>query len=83
MLSMNTTTSISTTNNYWNILKNLSDDIKIDLITLLSSSLKSKKEEPVSASNFYGIWGDDGMKTEEFVDELRASRKFNHEIVEL
>jgi hypothetical protein len=49
----------------------------------LSSSLKSKKEEPVSASNFYGIWGDDGMKTEEFVDELRASRKFNHEIVEL
>ena len=80
---MNTSSSISTTNSYWNILKHLSDDVKIDLITLLSSSLKKKKEKPISASNFYGIWGDDGMSTEEFVDEIRSCRRFNHDIVEL
>ena len=80
---MNTSTSISTTDSYWNMLKHLSDDVKIDLITLLSSSLKKKKEKSVSASNFYGIWGDDGMTTEEFVDEIRSFRRFNHDIVEL
>ena len=42
---MSTVTSVSTTNNYWNILKHLSDDVKIDLITLLSTSLKKKNTE--------------------------------------
>ena len=80
---MNTTASISATNNYWNLLKNLSDDIKIDLITLLSSSLKEKEKKSTSARKFYGIWGNDGMTTEEFIDEIRFSRKFNHDIVDL
>lgn len=80
---MNTTTSVSITNNYWNILKHLSDDIKIDLITLLSTSLKNKAHKSVSASDFYGSWGNDNIGTEEFVRELRESRKFSHEIVEM
>ena len=72
---MSTVTSVSTTNNYWNILKHLSDDIKIDIITLLSSSLKNKTRKSVSASNFYGIWGNDDIDSDEFVKELRDSRK--------
>lgn len=78
---MNTVTSVSTTKNYWNILKHLSDDVKIDLIALLSTSLQKKNEQTVSASDFYGCWGDDGMDTEDFINELRESRSFTDEIV--
>ena len=80
---MNTNTSVSTTDNYWNLLKHLSDDVKIDLITLLSSSLRKKTVDAISASVFYGTWGKDGIGDDEFVEELRESRKFNHEVVEI
>ena len=81
---MGTITSTSMTNNYWNILKHLSDDIKLDLITLLSNSLKKKEtRQSVSASDFYGCWGDDGIDSDELVKELRDSRKFGKEIVNM
>lgn len=80
---MSTVTSVSTTNNYWNLLKHLSDDTKINLITLLSDSLRKKTREPISASDFYGIWGNDNVDTDEFVKELRDARKFRQEIVEI
>ena len=80
---MSTVTSVSTTNNYWNILKHLSDDVKIDLITLLSTSLKKKTRKSISASDFYGSWGNNDDETEAFVKELRDSRKFNREIIEI
>ena len=70
--------------NRWNSLKYLDDDSKIELIMMLSQSLKSPhKEEVISASRFYGIWGDDGMSAEDFVDMLKAERSFNQGIVEL
>ncbi|MCH5310162.1 MAG: hypothetical protein J1E58_09900 [Prevotella sp.] len=37
----------------------------------------------VSASDFYGIWGNDNIDTDEFVKELRDARKFRKEIVEI
>ena len=37
---------------------------------MLSTSLKEKNEQTLSASDFYGCWGDDGMETEEFINEL-------------
>ena len=70
-------------NNYWNIIKHLSPEAKIDLITLLSQSLKTESKETVSAKKYYGIWGDDGMTDEEFVNELHSLRSFNKEIVAL
>ena len=39
--------------------------------------------QKISASEFYGIWGDDGMTDEEFIETLRAERTFNQDIVEL
>ena len=72
---MSTIVSVSTTNNYWNILKHLSDDVKVDLITRLSDSLKKKTQKVVSASDFYGIWGNDGIDNEEFLKELRDTRQ--------
>ena len=70
--------------NRWNSLKYLDDRSKIDLITMLSQSLKSgKKKKPFSASSLYGIWGDDGMTDAEFLDLIRKERSFNQDIVEL
>ena len=70
--------------NRWNSLKYLDNDSKIDLITMLTQSLKSTgKRKKISASEFYGIWGDDGMTDDEFREALRAERKFNQDSVEL
>ena len=72
-----------TADSYWNIIKHLSPDAKIDLITLLTQSLKKTSRNQVSAKKYYGIWGDDGMSDEEFVDELKSLRSTDREIVEL
>ena len=68
----------------WSSLKYLDDDSKLDLITMLTQSLKdSGNRKKISASEFYGIWGDDGMSDDEFIEALRAERKFNQKIVEI
>ena len=81
------TTTVQTTHNiansYWNIVKHLSNEVKIDLITLLSQSLKSENAPHVSARKHYGVWGDDGIDDDEFVAELRSLRNFKKDIVEL
>ena len=35
----------------------------------------------VLAKEYYGIWGDDGMSDDEFVDELKSLRDFNPDII--
>jgi hypothetical protein len=45
--------------------------------------MKTAKDKPIAASKYYGIWGDDGMTTEEFVEALQAEREFKQDIVEL
>jgi len=81
--NMISTVSRHTADNYWKIVKHLSPDAKIDLITMLSQSLKEKEPAKVSASKYYGVWGDDGMTDDEFISELKSLRSFNKEIVEL
>ena len=71
-----------TADNYWNIIKHLSPDAKLDLITLLSKSLKKTTPKRISAKKYYGIWGDDGMTDDEFVGELKSLRSFNRDIIE-
>lgn len=47
--------------NYWNLLKNLSDNVKLALISKLSSSIvtkKEEKEEDMKLSYFYGSMAD-------------------------
>ncbi len=79
---------IATTNtrvqNRWNTLKYLDLDAKVDIITLLTQSLKpTKKRKQISAKEFYGIWKDDTMTAEQLLDILKSERKFNQDIVEL
>ena len=80
---MTTITPQLSANAYWKIVKHLSPDVKIDLITMLTQSLKNTYPHRVSAKKYYGIWGDDGMSDNEFVDELKSLRSYNREIVEL
>jgi hypothetical protein len=72
-----------TADSYWSIIKHLSPDAKLDLITMLTKSLKENAPKCVSAKKYYGIWGDDGMSDKEFVDELKSLRNFNRDIIEL
>ncbi len=68
---------LNTTNNYWNLLKFLSDDIKLALIAKLSNSIVSKpKVKSVSASDFYGVWKDSdfNMSSDELAKEIKATR---------
>ena len=78
-----TTTPQNTVNSYWNIVKHLSPDAKIDLITLLTQSLKNTAPRHVQAKKYYGVWGDDGMTDEGFISELKSLRSFNRDIIEL
>ena len=80
---MITTSSRRTVNSYWNIIKHLSPDAKLDLIAMLTKSLKKTTTKRVSAKKYYGIWGDDGMSDDEFVKELKSLRSFNRDIIEL
>ena len=81
---MAVTMQLPVENGYWKFLVNLSEDIKLDLITLLSQSLKQKgNKKKVSAKDFYGIWGNDGIPGDEFVNEIRSLRSFNQEIVKV
>lgn len=68
---------------YWNVLQHMSDNVKLDLIMMLTQSLKTKKEKPVSAKDFYGIWADDGISAEQASGELKSMRSFQRPIVEL
>lgn len=70
--------------NCWKLCQDLSDSDKKCLIIMLIKSLKQKGElKEHSANDFYGIWGEDGMTDQEFVDELRSLRNFNKDIVKL
>jgi uncharacterized protein YutE (UPF0331/DUF86 family) len=71
-----TVSTRQTAASYWSIIKHLSADAKLDLITMLTKSLKENAPKRVSAKKYYGIWGDDGMSDKEFVDELKSLRSF-------
>ncbi len=81
---MNTISNLTPQPAYWDVLKNLNDNEKMDLIIYLTQSLKqSNQERKISAKEFYGIWGDDGMSDEEFIKELKAERAFRQDIIEV
>lgn len=69
-------------NVYWDLLKDLSADTKLDLIARLSNSLFGKNKVADNhhwASEFAGKWEDD-RPAEEIVDDIRKSRTGNREI---
>ena len=65
---------------YWSELKDLSNSVKLELITLLSSSVASSVSESSSekgwTKSFAGRWEDD-RTAEEIIEDIRASRNAN------
>ena len=65
---------------YWSELKDLSNSVKLELITLLSSSVANSVSEPSSekgwTKSFAGRWQDD-RTAEEIIEDIRASRNAN------
>ncbi len=74
--------SVSNADRYWNLLKDLSNEMKLDLIARLSNSMrKENKKVHVSASRFYGVWkDDDSMDADRLAAEIKESRKFKDDI---
>lgn len=67
---------------YWNMLKNLSEDVKLELISKLSASLLASRKEEHSenwASCFSGGWKD-SREAEEIISDIRSARTNNREI---
>ena len=56
---------------YWYELKDLSNDVKLELISLLSSSMRHSTED--RTESFAGKWEDD-RSTEEIIDDIRSAR---------
>ena len=72
---------------YWSELKDLSDNEKLELISLLSISMTHPEEETAKprkgwASRFAGKW-QDCRSAEEIIDDIRAARTENSFDVEL
>lgn len=57
---------------FWPKLKDLSDDVKLELISLLSTSMLESDNDWVSS--FAGKWEDD-RSTEEILDDIYSARK--------
>lgn len=64
-------TSSPEINRYWPKLKDLSDDVKLELISLLSMSMLQADND--WASSFVGKWEDD-RTTEEILDDIYSAR---------
>jgi len=65
---------------YFDFLKNLNPDSKLDLISKLSQSLKEKSTSAeITLESLYGAYESEET-AEEIIAELRASRVFNRNI---
>ncbi len=75
-------TDAATANIYWNMLKDLSSEVKLELISKLSTSLLVKEQTTENigwASQFAGHWADN-RDVEEILDDIRSARTSNREI---
>lgn len=78
------TNRIDIADNYFGIIKNLSADVKLELISKISSSLKGTKKEAKDNSwkELFGAWKSN-ESAEEIIEELRASRHSNRQIEDI
>jgi hypothetical protein len=88
---MNRISTSPTSVPYWGLLKNLSNKDKLELISLLSSSMVNDEDETNDteevtgsgwADRFCGAWKD-SRSADEIVDEIRSMRTANNFDTEL
>lgn len=67
---------------YWELLKDLSPSLKLDLISKLTESVKNDiQKQPIHTIESFGAW--QGEDAEKVAREIRDSRFFNRKIEEL
>ncbi len=67
---------------YLGLLKNLSNDMKLELISKLSQSMKGEKREEGSPKDLFGGFVSE-KSAEVLIEELRQARVFNRQIEDL
>lgn len=65
---------------YWATLKDLSNDVKLGLISLLSTSMRNTEED--WTESFAGKWQDE-RSTKEITDDIREARNAHMKEIEL
>ena len=70
--------------NFFGMIKNLSADVKLELISRISESLKTTKKEKADDSwkLLYGAFKSE-KSADEIIEEIRKSRNTNREIEDL
>lgn len=78
------TNRIDIADNFFSMIKNLSADVKLELISKISNSLKGTKKEirDDSWKTLFGAWQSD-ESAEEMIEMIRASRNTNRQIEDL
>ncbi len=64
------------TNSYWDILKSLSDEVKLHLATRLTASIVKSKDSEIKHTEkmlekFFGTW-DDTRSTDDIVNDIKS-----------
>lgn len=68
---------------YWNLIKEASTSVKLELISMMSRSLIQKVPQQ-TASDFYGILPDDSQyTTEEWLEDIREGRNGKNRDIDL
>jgi hypothetical protein len=78
------TNRIDIAENIFRMVKNLSADVKLELISKITDSLKGTKKEAKDESwkKLFGAWESE-ESAEEIIEEIRASRHTNRQIEDL
>ena len=78
------TNRIDLAENMFQMVKNLSADVKLELISKITDSLKGTKKEAKDDSwkKLYGAW-ESGESAEEIIEGIRSDRYANREIEDL
>lgn len=71
------------TDNYFGMIKNLSPDVKLELISRISDSLREpSSQENDSWKKLFGVY-DSKQTADEIIDDLKKSRFTNRQIENL
>lgn len=75
---------INIADNFFGLIKNLSADMKIELIGMISNSIKKtkKNQQDDSWKKLFGAWESD-ESAEEIIEAIRSSRYTNRQIEDL
>lgn len=71
---------------YWLLLRDLSEDARLELASRLINSLKpsstldKKEPKPNILESLYGAWSDEKETAEEMIERIQKSRSSNREI---